>query len=172
MCLKINIVIPVQPSLEQWYPVPLNIDLELEKVQVGYKLYVSCANWSITNLNSKFMPWKRQKRNYQEANRCNATANRKLATNSCCLPCHRLPQHTWMFSLFFLQNHYQGRQSRPLYHIFSGKKTDAMSPSLSMLQQFFNLQFVELHINNPIGPHGYMIFSLSNYMQIITVTIL
>ena len=84
MCLKINIVIPVQPSLEQWYPVPLNIDLELEKVQVGYKLYVSCANWSITNLNSKFMPWKRQKRNYQEANRCNATANRKLATNPCC----------------------------------------------------------------------------------------
>ena len=66
MCLKINIVIPVQPSLEQWYPVPLNIDLELEKVQVGYQLYVSCANWSITNLNSKFMPWKRQKRNYQK----------------------------------------------------------------------------------------------------------
>ena len=77
-----------------------------------------------------------------------------------------------MFSLFFLQNHYQGRQSRPLCHIFSEEKKDVMSPSLSMSQQFFNLQFVELHINNPIGPHGYMIFSLLNYMQIITVTIL
>ena len=52
------------------------------------------------------------------------------------------------------------------------EKKDVMSPSLSMSQQFFNLQFVELHINNPIGPHGYMIFSLSNYTQIITVTIL